>query len=71
MKVGSTFKSVMRKDKINMNRFTDIDPSAKDVLNRSDDKDVFHLTVSMNSPMKLISAQKITHDLFDKLLQEE
>lgn len=66
----NTFVKILRKDRINMDRFVSVSNEAISMLELAEDTDVLALTISMNSPtaMNLIRAEKVTPEVFDKLV---
>ena len=64
------FIKILRKDKINMNRFVLISDEARFVLDSTKDSDVLALTIDVTDTMRmrLSSVEKVMPESFDKLV---
>jgi len=66
-----TTVKLVRKDKLNLEAFTDIAGTAKKAIDEASDKDVLAITITMDSPLKLVDAKKFDMATFDMILAEK
>ena len=60
----------MRKEEINMDSFREIYPAAETAIKNAENTDVIALTITMNSPLKLVGAKKVTPQVFQDLIRK-